>query len=35
MRLQNKTPFYQGAWAGDHFDLRLYDDLAEDMMLDG
>jgi hypothetical protein len=35
MRLQNKIPFHQGAWAGDHFDLHLYDDLAADMMLDG
>jgi hypothetical protein len=35
MVFQEKTPFHQGAWVGDHFDLRLYNDLAEDMTLDG
>jgi hypothetical protein len=35
MRLQNKIPFHQGAWAGDHFDLQLYDALVEGMTLDG
>jgi hypothetical protein len=35
MVFQEKTPFHQGAWVGDHFGLRLYNDLAEDVTLDG
>jgi hypothetical protein len=35
MVLQEKIPFHQGAWVGDRFDVRLYDDVAEDIALDG
>jgi hypothetical protein len=34
MVLQDKIPFHQGAWVGNHFKMRLYDDVAEDMTLD-
>jgi hypothetical protein len=34
MVFQQKIPFHQGAWVGDRFDMRLYDDVAQDMILD-
>ena len=35
MVLQDRISFHQGAWVGDRFDVRLYDDVAEDITLDG
>jgi len=35
MVLPDKIRFHKGAWVGDHLDMRLYDDVAEYMKLDG
>jgi hypothetical protein len=32
---QREIPFHRGAWAGDRFDLRFYEQVAESMPLDG